>query len=1102
MLTAEKSALDERLQSASGEVGQLQDQLRSAEKQVEALTTEKSALDERLQAASGEDVQLQDQLRSSEKQVEVLTAEKSAVDERLQRALAASGEVGQLQDQLRSAEKQLESVTAAKAMVKERLQKRVADSEEREKQLNSEVDRFKKDLSSLQAKLKELLFKLKKERTEHENALKAEQARVVELEVARGGVDAALRQKDEELSAARQVAEQQRSELEVALRQREQAATSSQDIAKARAELENALRQKEQELAAGRQALESQRESFEAAAAQSSHQLTLKITELEHEKAVLDDAVAQRELDLKQLRELGDSQRTKLEGLAAKSKTMSAELRKMQADKQAVAARIQALEESSSQALASRDEQLAEAREEARRHASDVEQLRAQLGDVVKAGAAQLEETLRGATDAKEAAEAERRAADQRSQQLSSELAEAQAQLAAARDQLVDAQQQLADARKSAEAQAAQESTVEAAKKEGAQLRALLQKAKKATDQLQADKKAGVAQIEELSAKLAEAEQTIADLRSQSDEHAKASKHITAQLASTDKASGELRAQTEQLLKRVAELEDERTAATRVQEELTAARKSLEEVAAAKTAVDDKLAEALKSLASAKQAGDSETKSMQEKYAKLKNLLAAANNHIQQKTTQLQAAQKQAADSDALSKAAQQEIEGLKRDLDSRMGDDERIRVELENRFSRTRQQYEGKLQDLEMKLVTATQELVQSQEQFRAYKVRAHSAIKQQESQKGKSAEDHEEIIAELRSQLTDVRKKNTDMAQFVTELQKHQANAESKEIELVALQKKNSEMVARFAELQESLQLKEGDWQDKLETLEREKEQLASLASQQSQVVGAVEHEKAIRVEELTAQLKASREHSTKLTQQLDLKADELVGLRAALAQLRRESADNSATRRGSQDASATLSPPSSPEPVPAVASNGWEQQPLRSVSQPTVFSRSPSGSDLARAGLGWSASSSEAHRPAEYRANPDDQLLHFAQIQAHRDQELAAARMKIQQLTDMMRDAEREIKLHVEQELALKEEIKNFERDDKREEHLRNMEYLKNIIVKYMLTDEVEQQQALLPVVATLLQLSPQELTAIKSRAANAAASSGSWLSLGSYFSPQKR
>lgn len=101
-------------------------------------------------------------------------------------------------------------------------------------------------------------------------------------------------------------------------------------------------------------------------------------------------------------------------------------------------------------------------------------------------------------------------------------------------------------------------------------------------------------------------------------------------------------------------------------------------------------------------------------------------------------------------------------------------------------------------------------------------------------------------------------------------------------------------------------------------------------------------------------------------------------------------------------------------------------------------------------------------------EQQILILARQQAQREEELSQCQRHIQALQDEIVELEHENRLHAQQEAALKEELRNLERSQKREGV--DMTYLKNVILKLLETGEVE---ALLPVVAMLLQFSREEL-----------------------------
>jgi len=104
-----------------------------------------------------------------------------------------------------------------------------------------------------------------------------------------------------------------------------------------------------------------------------------------------------------------------------------------------------------------------------------------------------------------------------------------------------------------------------------------------------------------------------------------------------------------------------------------------------------------------------------------------------------------------------------------------------------------------------------------------------------------------------------------------------------------------------------------------------------------------------------------------------------------------------------------------------------------------------------------------------------LHFAQVQALRDEEINNLNKRIQDLQNLLSDAERMEKLHHLQEQHLKNEIRDLQRTLKRENA--NPEYLKNIMVKFI--EFEDQREQLLPVIATVLQLSPAEMRRINER-----------------------
>ncbi|KMT09626.1 hypothetical protein BVRB_6g130790 [Beta vulgaris subsp. vulgaris] len=101
-------------------------------------------------------------------------------------------------------------------------------------------------------------------------------------------------------------------------------------------------------------------------------------------------------------------------------------------------------------------------------------------------------------------------------------------------------------------------------------------------------------------------------------------------------------------------------------------------------------------------------------------------------------------------------------------------------------------------------------------------------------------------------------------------------------------------------------------------------------------------------------------------------------------------------------------------------------------------------------------------------EQQILMLARQQAQREEELAQSQRHILALQEEIEELERENRLHNQQVGMLKEELRIMDRSQKREGV--DMTYLKNVVLKLLETGEVE---ALLPVIAMLLQFSPDEL-----------------------------
>lgn len=100
------------------------------------------------------------------------------------------------------------------------------------------------------------------------------------------------------------------------------------------------------------------------------------------------------------------------------------------------------------------------------------------------------------------------------------------------------------------------------------------------------------------------------------------------------------------------------------------------------------------------------------------------------------------------------------------------------------------------------------------------------------------------------------------------------------------------------------------------------------------------------------------------------------------------------------------------------------------------------------------------------------------------LEDAQNQIDHLTKAYLDAESTNMLLTEQVKALKEEIRRVQRGNERMDLAENLEYLKNIVFKFLSIEigQVEQRQRLVPVLSTLLKLSPDETSKLMQMASS--------------------
>ncbi|XP_066156612.1 GRIP and coiled-coil domain-containing protein 2 [Euwallacea fornicatus] len=98
-------------------------------------------------------------------------------------------------------------------------------------------------------------------------------------------------------------------------------------------------------------------------------------------------------------------------------------------------------------------------------------------------------------------------------------------------------------------------------------------------------------------------------------------------------------------------------------------------------------------------------------------------------------------------------------------------------------------------------------------------------------------------------------------------------------------------------------------------------------------------------------------------------------------------------------------------------------------------------------------------------DDEVVHLKKS-------LVEQESKIIHLTALLSDTEQDLAKHVQMNKVLKEEIRRQQRSVEREQHAENLEYMKNVVFKFVTLTSGDERVRLVPVLNTILKLSPEE------------------------------
>ncbi|XP_014740616.1 PREDICTED: GRIP and coiled-coil domain-containing protein 2 [Sturnus vulgaris] len=398
--------------------------------------------------------------------------------------------------------------------------------------------------------------------------------------------------------------------------------------------------------------------------------------------------------------------------------------------------------------------------------------------------------------------------------------------------------------------------------------------------------------------------------------------------------------------------------------------------------------------------------------------------------------------------ASQQQVEAYKIQVAVLTSEKHKVQEQLRTsseQHQRTMSACQQKIATLQEECRAAQAEQAAVTSEFESYKVRVHNVLKQQKNKS--AARTESEGAKQEREQLEMV------IDQLKVKLQDAQHNSQMNASELQALQSEHDTLLERHNKMLQETVAKEAELREKLCTIQSEN------------MVIKTEHAQALS--QLTAQNEALRNNFRDQVRNLqeehrktvETLQQQLSRVEAQLFQLKSEpstrgpAVSNLATKNLRERRNIDL-PVLDMHTVAREEGEGMETTDTESVSSASTYVQS----------LEQLLNASEAKpEPSQWQADlTKDELI----------QKLNTTTKSADHLNELLRESEATNAILMEQIKLLKNEIRRLERNQEREKSVANLEYLKNVLLQFIFLKSGSEKERLLPVIDTMLQLSPEE------------------------------
>ncbi|XP_034970730.2 GRIP and coiled-coil domain-containing protein 2 [Zootoca vivipara] len=396
--------------------------------------------------------------------------------------------------------------------------------------------------------------------------------------------------------------------------------------------------------------------------------------------------------------------------------------------------------------------------------------------------------------------------------------------------------------------------------------------------------------------------------------------------------------------------------------------------------------------------------------------------------------------------ASQQQVEVYKIQLADITSEKHRIQEHLRTsleQHQRVQSTYQQKLAALQEECSTAKAEYSAVTSEFESYKVRVHNVLKQ----KNKSSHSEADVTKQEREHMENI------IDQLKIKLQDTQHNLQMNITELQSLQSEHDTLLERHNKILQETVAKEAELREKLCTIQSEN---MVMKSEHAQIVSQLTAQNEALRNSFRDQVRHLQEEHRKTVETLQ---QQLSKVETQLFQLKSEpntksSAPSNLPAKNLRERRSTDLPLLDVHAITREEGEGMETTDTESVSSASTYM--PSLEQL----LNTPDAKFEApHWEAELTK---EELV----------QKLNTTSKSADHLNGLLRESEATNVILMEQIKLLKSEIRRLERNQEREKSAANLEYLKNVLLQFIFLKSGSERERLLPVIDTMLQLSPEE------------------------------